>query len=62
VGFVTDYANGVRPDEPTPVETLGRLMAESRGIFAEVLARAVPALAAERATAAGTMLRLAPPS
>jgi purine nucleoside phosphorylase len=62
VGFVTDYANGVRPDEPTPVETLGRLMAESRGTFADVLSRAVPAIAGGPVTAAGTMLRLAPPA
>jgi 5'-methylthioadenosine phosphorylase len=39
IGFVTDYANAVA--EPTPVEELVRLMAESTGIFADVLAGAV---------------------
>jgi 5'-methylthioadenosine phosphorylase len=45
VGYVTDYANGVRPDDPTPVEELTRLMGQAPGAFAAVLAGAVPALA-----------------
>ena len=43
VGYATDYANGVS-DEPTPVEELLRLMGESTGVFASVLAEALPGL------------------
>jgi purine nucleoside phosphorylase len=46
VGFATDYANGVRPEEPTPVEELVRLMGESTAAFADALGGAVAALAA----------------
>jgi 5'-methylthioadenosine phosphorylase len=46
VGYATDYANGVKPDDPTPVEELTRLMGEASGVFAAVLGDAVPALAA----------------
>jgi purine nucleoside phosphorylase len=41
LGFLTDYANGVK-DEATPVETLVEMMAASTGVFARVLAAAVP--------------------
>src|ERR687894_2179330 len=44
VGYATDYANGVT-DEPTPVETLMRLIAASKDVFADVLARVLPRLA-----------------
>jgi purine nucleoside phosphorylase len=44
IGYVTDYANGVRPEEPTPLVELQRLMAQSTGIFAAVLAEAMPLL------------------
>jgi purine nucleoside phosphorylase len=44
VGFVTDYANEVRPGEPTPVATLLGLMEQSRSIFAGVLLEALPRL------------------
>jgi len=57
IGFVTDYANEVRPGEPTPVAKLIELMGSSGAIFADVLARAVTRLADERPTAAGTMYR-----
>jgi purine nucleoside phosphorylase len=40
IGFTTDYANAVA--EPTPIDELVRLMAESTGIFAAVLAAALP--------------------
>ncbi|MGI9184653.1 MAG: MTAP family purine nucleoside phosphorylase [Solirubrobacteraceae bacterium] len=60
IGFVTDYANDVRPGEPTPVATLGELMARSPAVFAEVLRHAVPRLGREAATAAGTMFRFEP--
>ena len=42
LGYATDYANGVKPDAPTPVEELIRLVAASTGTFARVLAAAVP--------------------
>jgi purine nucleoside phosphorylase len=48
VGFVTDYANQVRPGKPTPVATLIELIGRSPAIFGEVLRAAVPEL--ERAT------------
>jgi purine nucleoside phosphorylase len=57
IGFVTDYANEVKPGEPTPVATLIDLMGASSGIFADVLAGALPALAAAPPTGAGTMYR-----
>jgi purine nucleoside phosphorylase len=57
IGFVTDYANEVRPGEPTPVAELIELMGRSPKIFADVLRRALPALAPEEAGAAGTVYR-----
>ena len=36
IGFVTDYANEVRPGEPTPVATLIELMGSSTAVFADV--------------------------
>ncbi|MFZ0042857.1 MAG: MTAP family purine nucleoside phosphorylase [Solirubrobacteraceae bacterium] len=57
VGFVTDYANEVIPGEPTPVSTLGELMASSTAVFASVLEGAVQRLTAESPGAAGTMFR-----
>src|SRR6201994_887899 len=60
IGFVTDYANEVKPGEPTPVATLVGLMRSSTTVFADVLAAAVRHLerADRPARAAGTMLRL----
>ena len=46
LGYATDYANGVKPDEPTPVEELVRLVTASTDTFASVLAAAVPRVAA----------------
>lgn len=40
IGYATDYANGVK-DEPTPVETLIRLIEASTATFASTLAEAV---------------------
>jgi purine nucleoside phosphorylase len=57
VGFATDYANEVNPGEPTPVATLIELMGASTSIFAEVLAEALPRIAASGASAAGTVYR-----
>ncbi len=57
IGFVTDYANEVRPGATTPVPELIALMAASPAAFAGVLAEALPVLAAGPATAAGTVYR-----
>jgi purine nucleoside phosphorylase len=61
-GFVTDYANEVIPGEPTPIETLARLMAASSGVFGRVLEGAARWLASEdrlgSLSPGGTMLRL----
>jgi purine nucleoside phosphorylase len=60
VGFVTDYANEVRPGEPTPVATLIELMGKSTAVFADVLALAVNRLSGAEAPAlgpGGTMFR-----
>lgn len=57
VGFVTDYANEVRPGEPTPVAKLIELMGRSPAVFADVLREALPAIAAAPPAAAGTVYR-----
>ena len=46
LGYATDYANGVKPDEPTPVEELIRLVGASTAAFASALAAAVPRVVA----------------
>jgi purine nucleoside phosphorylase len=56
MGFATDYANGVK-ERATPVEALIRLMAESTGRFAAVLAAALPRLDAETLPPAGVVYR-----
>lgn len=58
VGFVTDYANEVKPGEPTPVSTIVELVGASTPVFADVLAGAVRRLQGSTPAAAGTMLRL----
>ena len=45
IGYATDYANGVS-QIATPVEELLRLIAASSDVFAGVIERALPALAA----------------
>ncbi len=60
IGFVTDYANEVVPDEPTPVATLTELMGQSPAVFADVLCRAVVRLDREPPAPAGTMYRFEP--
>jgi purine nucleoside phosphorylase len=60
IGFVTDYANEVRPGEPTPVTTLIELMGRSSALFAQVLRGALPRLLAVAPTAAGTVYRFEP--
>jgi purine nucleoside phosphorylase len=56
LGYATDYANGVS-EEPTPVEELLRLIGASREVFADVLARALPRLAAAGVEAPGVVHR-----
>jgi purine nucleoside phosphorylase len=57
IGFVTDYANEVRPGDPTPVATLIELMGTSTSIFGEVVRGALAALAGTQPRAAGTVYR-----
>jgi purine nucleoside phosphorylase len=57
LGYATDYANGVKPDEPTPVEELVRLIGASSGTFARVLAAAVPRAAHADLEPVGTHFR-----
>jgi purine nucleoside phosphorylase len=56
LGFATDYANGVQA-EPTPVATLLEMMAGSTGVFASVLAHAVPRAEAAELRPAGVVYR-----
>jgi purine nucleoside phosphorylase len=58
IGYATDYANEVKPGEPTAVATLIELMKRSTGVFGDVLERALPALELTPPSAAGTMFRL----
>lgn len=61
IGFVTDFANEVRPGQTTPVAELIALMGRSSAAFAAVLTGALPRLAAAQAAAAGTMYRFEQP-
>jgi purine nucleoside phosphorylase len=45
LGYATDYANGVKPEDPTPVEELIRLVGASSATFAAVLAATLPLVA-----------------
>jgi purine nucleoside phosphorylase len=58
IGFVTDYANMIAPADPTSVGTLAELMGRSSQVFADVLATAVPRIAAATPEPAGTVFRL----
>lgn len=58
IGFVTDYANEVRPGEPTPVAKLIELMGTSTAIFGEVLRAALPVVERVAPEPAGTVYRL----
>jgi purine nucleoside phosphorylase len=57
IGFVTDYANEVKPGEPTPVPKLIELMGASTTIFAAVLRGALAALEASPPAPAGALYR-----
>src|SRR5205807_668314 len=61
IGFVTDYANEVRPGQPTPVTELIELMGKSSGVFADVLRRALPSLASSAPRPAGPVYRFDAP-
>ncbi len=54
LGYATDYANGVKPEEPTPLEELVRLVGASTATFAEALAATLPALASAEVGPTGT--------
>jgi purine nucleoside phosphorylase len=56
LGYVTDYANGVK-EEATPVEELVRLIGASTEAFESVLARALPGLTEREPRAPGTVYR-----
>jgi purine nucleoside phosphorylase len=56
IGYATDYANGVS-ETATPVEELLRLIGASSGVFAAVLERALPRLAAADAKPPGVLYR-----
>lgn len=57
LGFVTDYANEVKPGEPTPVSTLIELMGRGTRVFADVLTAALPILDRAPPRTAGTVYR-----
>lgn len=54
LGYATDYANGVKPEDPTAVAELIRLVAQSTGAFAGTLTAAVPLIDAGALTPNGT--------
>jgi purine nucleoside phosphorylase len=57
VGFVSDYANEVKPEEPTPASVMIELMGTSTAIFADVLRGALSRLEEAPPTPAGTVYR-----
>jgi purine nucleoside phosphorylase len=54
LGYATDYANGVKPEDPTPVAELVRLIGASTNTFARALGAALPRLAGARIEPVGT--------
>jgi purine nucleoside phosphorylase len=58
LGFLTDYANGVR-EEATPVSVLLEMMAASTEVFAQVLQAALPLAAAAAPQPPGVVHRFA---
>jgi purine nucleoside phosphorylase len=56
LGYVTDYANGVK-EEPTPVEELLRLIDASTEVFSQVLAAALAELPGRELSPAGLVYR-----
>jgi 5'-methylthioadenosine phosphorylase len=54
LGYATDYANGAKPEEPTPVEELARLIDASTETLARALGAALPRLEGARIDPVGT--------
>ena len=61
IGYVTDYANEVKPGDPTPVEQLIALIGCSSAAFADVLRAALPRLERDPPAPAGTVYRFEQP-
>ncbi len=59
IGYVTDFANEVKPGEPTSVAELIELMGRSPAAFGAVLSGTLPRLASEPPSPAGTVYRFA---
>jgi purine nucleoside phosphorylase len=59
VGYVTDYANEVKPGDPTSVPLLIELIERARGVFVELLRQTLPLIAGSQAPIepVGTVLR-----
>ncbi|MGC9220347.1 MAG: MTAP family purine nucleoside phosphorylase [Solirubrobacteraceae bacterium] len=59
VGYVTDYANGVKPDDPTSPEKLLELIGHARSAFLNLLESALPLISIGAGTIkpVGTVLR-----
>jgi purine nucleoside phosphorylase len=56
LGYVTDYANGVK-EEPTPVEELLRLIAASTEVFSSALSAVLPKLMGRELSPPGLVYR-----
>jgi purine nucleoside phosphorylase len=54
LGYATDYANGVKPEAPTPVEELVRLIGASTETFSRMLGAALPRLDGAQLEPVGT--------
>ena len=54
LGYATDYANGVKPEAPTPIEELIRLVGASTETFAAALEATLPTLASADVPQTGT--------
>ncbi len=54
LGYATDYANGVKPEAPTPMEELIRLVTASTETFAGALAATLPELTSAEIAPTGT--------
>jgi 5'-methylthioadenosine phosphorylase len=54
LGYATDYANGIKPDAPTPVAELVRLIGASTETFARTLSAAMRGLDGARLEPVGT--------
>ena len=54
LGYATDYANGAKPEDPTPVEELVRLIGASTDSFARTLTAALAELDGDELEPVGT--------